>query len=164
MGYWLTTGLQYYEGDQQAATDTAVDQRPYPTMDWTAGAWVYDLAATRIRVKNIYNDALNNDIMSLFSSNTDPSSLFISVMYVALFADAVSYTDSAANNSPLYDGYLAVSGLANKAAVHAAIKNEYDIVGVSFGKLLARRDADYALIDAAATGPDIIAVVYVRPF
>jgi hypothetical protein len=32
------------------------------------------------------------------------------------------------------------------------------------GKVLARRDTDYDLIDAAATGPDIIAIVYVRPF
>ena len=164
MGYWLTAGLDYYEGDQRALADTAVSQRPYPTCTWNSGlsTWEYDLAATRIAHKRTWNIAASADIQTAFDE--DGITLQIALLYIAMFIDAVTYTDNAANNSPFYDGYLAESGLANKAAVHAAIKNDYDIAGVVFGKVFALRDADFATMDAALTGPDILAVTYARPF
>jgi len=165
MAYWVSSDYSgYYIGDKQQSTDIEVTKRPYPTCYWDGSAWVYDLAETRIRSKATYNSDLNTDIISLISNESNPSSFFIGMMYLALFADAVSYADNSANNSPFYDGYLAVSGLANKAAVNTAIKNNYDIFGGVLGRLAAQRDIDYALIDAATTGPDIVAIVYVRPF
>jgi len=165
MGYYVKADYSgYYEGDIIRSTDISVTQRPYYTCNWDGSAWVYDLAETRIRSKATYNSDLNNDIISLITNESNPSSFFIGMMYLALFADAVTYTDNSANNSPFYDGYLAVSGLANKAAVNTAIKNNYDIFGGVLGRLAAQRDIDYALIDAATTGPDIVAIVYVRPF
>ena len=164
MGYYLDGSSNYYEGDKRASTDTEVTQRPYYTCTWNAGlsAWEYDLAATRIANKRVWNKAASDDIQAAFDD--DGITLQIALLYIAMFIDAVTYTDNAANNSPFYDGYLAESGLANKAAVHAAIKNDYDLAGVVFGKVFALRDADFALMDAAATGPDILAITYSRPF
>lgn len=165
MGYYVRSDYSgYYEGDKQTDSDVAVTQRPFYTCDWDGAAWVYDLAATRIASKRTYNAALETDVNISASLSTDYPTSFMRMLFISMFTDAVSYTDNSANNTPFYTGYLATSGLANKAAVHAAIKNDYDFIGEIFGKLMARRNADFALIDAAATGADIIAIVYVRPF
>lgn len=163
MGYYINSDGDYYEGDRVSASDTEVTQRPYHTCTWNAGlsVWEYDLAETRLSAKKIWNEAASADIQE--SLDAEGITANISFMYLALFVDSVSYTDNAANNTPFYDGYLAVSGLANKAAVHAAIKNDYDLGAVALGKVMAQRDIDFDLIDAAATGPDILAVVYVSP-
>lgn len=165
MGYYVRSDYSnYYVGDQIDSTDIAVTERPYPTCDWDGAAWVYDIPETRIAAKRTYNVALETDVNDVSSLSTDYPTSFLRVLFLSMFTDAVSYTDNSANNTPFYTGYLATSGLANKAAVHAAIKNDYDFIGEIFGKLMARRNADFALIDAAATGADIIAIVYVRPF
>jgi len=166
MGYWLGAGGNYWEGDRVDPTDTEVTQRPYYTCDWDAGTstWNYNLPDTRVFVKNIWLSAMQQDVNDALAASTDPSNMFIGLCELGAFADSVTYTDNVANNTPFYDGYQAVSGLANTAAVHAAIAARYDTLGNTLGKILALRDADFALMDAAVTGPDIVAIVYVRPF
>jgi hypothetical protein len=166
MGYYIDGSSNYYEGDRRSASDTEVTQRPYPTCTWNAGlsTWEYDLAATRLAVKNQYNTDLNNDLMAAFAVTSDPASILVGLMYLAARADSVAYTDNVANDTPYYDGYQAESGLATTADVHAAVKNDFDLTCYIFGQVMALRDADYAAIDAAVTGSDITAIVYVRPF
>ncbi len=163
MGYWLDASLNYYEGAQRSSADTAVDQRPFPTMDWTAGAWVYDLPDTRIYVKNTYNRAMEADITSALSESSNPNNIQSIIGGAFLMADIAAYTDNAANNCPFIDGYRAISG-ESKAAAFASLTGYADVVAAVYGKCIAQRRADYADIDAATTGPDIRAIVYVRPF
>lgn len=166
MGYWIDTSDNYWEGDRLHPTDIEVTQRPYPTCDWNAGtsSWDYNLPNTRIYVKNVYNTAMEDDLNSALRESTDPSNVWISLGYIAMLADIVAYRENAANNVPFFDGYLAISGLADLAAVYAALSAAPDLAATILGKILAQRDLDYALIDAAVTGPDITAIVYVRPF
>jgi hypothetical protein len=163
MGYYIDTSLNYYEGDRRSSTDTAVDQRPYPTMDWSGSAWVYDLARTRIYVKNIYSRAMESDILLALGESADPNNTHSMIGGGYLFADLAAYTDNAANNCPFIDGYRAITG-ESKAAAYASLTGYGDIAASVYGKCIAQRRLDYADMDAAATGPDIIAITYVRPF
>jgi hypothetical protein len=163
MGYYIDGSSNYYEGDKRSPSDTAVDQRPYPTMDWTAGAWVYDLAATRIMAKQVYTVAMTADLSSAIATGTNPVDMLTTIGYAFMRADLVAYADNAANNCPFIDGYRAITG-DTKANCVTDILNDADLAAGLLGKVLARRATDYNLIDAAATGPDIIAIVYVRPF
>ncbi len=163
MGYYVDSGFSgYYEGDQQLSTDISVTQRPHYTCSWDGAAWVYDLPATRIAAIKTWNQACSDDFQSALAE--DGLDMVFTTFFLALFTDAVSYTDNSANNAPFYDGYLATSGLANKAAVHAAIKNDWDYAGYIVGQLMAARDIAIDDINAAVTGPDILAVTYSRPF
>jgi len=163
MGYYIDGSSNYYEGDKRSPSDTAVDQRPYPTMDWTAGAWVYDLAATRIMAKQVYTTAMTADLASAMATGTNPVDMLTTIGYAFMRADLVAYADNAANNCPFIDGYRVITG-DTKADCVTDILNDADLAAALLGKLLARRNEDYNLIDAAATGPDITAIVYVRPF
>lgn len=163
MGYYVKSDYSgYYEGDKRLSTDVSVTQRPYYTCSWDGAAWVYDLTATRNAAIKQWNQDCSVDFQSALAE--DGLDLTFASFYLALFADAVSYTDNAANNTPFYDGYLVASGLANKAAVHAAIKNDWDLAAYIIGKIMAARDIAIDDINAAATGPDILAVTYSRPF
>lgn len=163
MGYYVRSDYTgYYEGDRQDSSDISVTIRPYPTCTWDGAAWVYDLAETRIAAIKKWNVDCAEDFRSAIAA--DGLDLTFATFYLALFADAVSYTDNSANNTPFYDGYLVASGLANKAAVHAAIKNDWDLAAYIIGKIMAARDIAIDDINAAATGPDILAVTYSRPF
>lgn len=166
MGYWLGAAGNYWEGDRVDPTDIEVTQRPYYTCDWDTGTstWNYNLPDTRTFVKNIWLGAMQQDVTETLAAAADPSNMFIGMCEMAAFIDSVTYTDNVANNTPFYDGYQAVSGLANTAAVHAAMSARYNLQGEILGKILAQMDIDFALMDAAVTGPDIVAIVYVRPF
>lgn len=165
MGYYIDGSGFYYEGDIQSPTDTVVTQRPYVTCNWNAGlaAWEYDLPATRIRHKNYYNTDMTNDMMAALESSSSPASVIVLVAIMALRMDGITYIDNVANTTPVYDAYETESGLANTAAVHAAVYTDFDLILGVFGQLLALRDADFALIDAAPSGPDILAITYVSP-
>jgi len=163
MGYYVKSDYSgYYEGDQRLSTDISVTQRPYFTCSWDGAAWVYDLPATRIAAIKTWNQACSIDFQSALAE--DGLDLTFTTIFIALFADAVSYADNVTNNTPFYDGYLATSGLANKAAVNTAIKNDWDYAGYIVGQLMAARDIAIDAINAALTGPDILAVTYARPF
>lgn len=163
MGYYIDGSSNYYEGDKRSPSDTAVDQRPYPTCDWTAGAWVYDLPATRIMTKQVYTTAMTADLASAMATGSNPVDMLTTIGYAFMRADLVAYGDNVANNCPFIDGYRVITG-DTKADCVTDILNDADLASTLLGKLLARRDLDYNLIDAAVTGPDITAIVYVRPF
>ena len=163
MGYYIDGSSNYYEGDKRSPSDTAVDQRPYPTCDWTAGAWVYDLPATRIMTKQVYTTAMTADLASAMATGSNPVDMLTTIGYAFMRADLVAYGDNVANNCPFIDGYRVITG-DTKADCVTDILNDADLASALLGKLLARRDLDYNLIDAAVTGPDITAIVYVRPF
>lgn len=163
MGYYIDGSSYYYEGDKRSPSDTAVDQRPYPTCDWTAGAWVYDLPATRIMTKQVYTTAMTADLASAMATGSNPVDMLTTIGYAFMRADLVAYGDNVANNCPFIDGYRVITG-DTKADCVTDILNDADLAADLLGKLLARRNEDYNLIDAAVTGPDITAIVYVRPF
>ena len=163
MGYWLTSGLDYYEGDRRSSSDTAVDQRPYPTMDWSGSAWVYDLPATRIYTKNIYTRAMEADILAALSESSNPNNTQSIMGGAFMRSDLVAYAANPANNCPFIDGYRSITG-ETKAAAYASLATFPDVAAAVYGKCIAQWRLDYAAIDAATTGPDIIAIVYVRPF
>ena len=163
MGYYIDGSSNYYEGDKRSPSDTAVDQRPYPTCDWTAGAWVYDLPATRIMTKQVYTTAMTADLASAMATGSNPVDMLTTIGYAFMRADLVAYGDNVANNCPFIDGYRVITG-DTKADCVTDILNDAHLASALLGKLLARRDLDYNLIDAAVTGPDITAIVYVRPF
>jgi hypothetical protein len=165
MGYWVTAApdYDYYEGDQQSSTDIAVTERPYYTCTWDGAAWVYDLAATKSAAKMTYSIAMNDDFNAALYSSGDPVTQVCIYGYLAMITDLVSYTDNVANNVPFIDGWLAEKGSGTKADVVSDITGDADIGMASLGKIMYCRKRDFALIDAAATGPDALAVVYVSP-
>ena len=165
MGYYVTPApdYNYYEGDQLSSSDTAVSQRPHSTCSWDGAAWVYDLAETRIVAKQTYNSAMQEDFDIALSASSDPV-LPVSIYgYLSMMTDLVSYTDNSANNVPFIDGWLAEKGSGTKADVVADITGDADFGIAALGKIMFCRKRDFALIDAAATGPDILAIVYVSP-
>ncbi len=68
-----------------------------------------------------------------------------------------------ANNVPFIDGWLFEKGSGTKADVVTEITGDADIGIYALGRLMFCRKRDFALIDAAATGPDALAVVYTSP-
>jgi hypothetical protein len=132
-------------------------------MDWTAGAWVYDLAETRIYVKNIYNRAMESDILLALSESANPNNTHSMIAGGYLFADLAAYADDITNNCPFVDGYRAITG-ETKADAITSLTGYGDIAAAVYGKCIAQRRLDYDDMDAAVTGPDIIAITYVRPF
>jgi len=164
MGYYVKSDYSgYYEGDKQTSTDVSVTQRPYPTCSWDGAAWVYDLDETRIRAKQDYTTAMTADLSTVMETGVNPVDMMTVIGYSFMRSDLVAYGDNAANNCPFIDGYRAITG-ATKADCVTDILNDADLAAGLLGKVLARRATDYDLIDAAATGAAIIAIVYVRPF
>jgi len=164
-GFWVTAApdYDYYEGDQQSSTDIAVTQRPYFTCSWDGAAWVYDLAATQISAKQVYAIAMEDDFLSVLSAGSDPVMPTSIYGYLSMMTDLVSYTDNSANNTPFIDGWLAEKGSGTRADVVTDITGDADTGVAALGKMMFCRKRDFALIDAAATGPDALAVVYVSP-
>ncbi len=164
MGYYVKSDYSgYYVGDKRDSSDLTVTERPYPTCSWDGAAWVYDLAETRIMAKSLYTAAMTADLSSAMSTSGNPVDMMTTIGYGFMRTDLVAYGDNAANNCPFIDGYRVITG-QTKADCVTSILNDADLAAALLGKVLARRDTDYDLIDAAATGPDIIAIVYVRPF
>ena len=153
----------YYEGDKRLQSDVSVTRRPYPTCSWDGAAWAYDLSATRIRAKHNYTNAMTADLYIAMDTGTNPVDIITTIGYGFMRTDLVAYGDNTANNCPFIDGYRVITGQTKSDCVTGML-NDADLAAALLGKILARRDADYDLIDAAATGQDIIAIVYVRPF
>jgi hypothetical protein len=164
MAYWVKADYSgYYIGDQQLSTDVEVTERPYDTCTWDGAAWVYDLAATKIAAKNTYSLAMNDDFNAVLYSSSDPVTPVSIYGYLAMMTDLASYTDNTANNVPFIDGWLFEKGSGTKADVVTEITGDADIGIYALGRLMFCRKRDFALIDAAATGPDALAVVYTSP-
>jgi len=164
MGYYVKADYSgYYVGDKIASTDVAVTERPYPTCSWNGSAWVYDLVVTRISVKNRYSRDMESDILLALSESSNPNNTHSMIGGGYLFADLAAYTDSSANNCPFIDGYRAITG-ETKANAYTSLTGYGDVAAAVYGKCIAQRRLDYADIDAATTGPDIIAITYSRPF
>lgn len=164
MGYYVRSDYSnYYVGDKINSTDIAVTERPYSTCAWDGAAWVYDLAATRIIAKNIYTNDMSADIALAMSESADPIDTMSIIALAFMRADVAAYADNVAQNCPFIDGYRTITG-ETKAACAATVATQSDLIAGVLGAVLAQRNADYALMDAAATGAAIIAVTYSRPF
>jgi hypothetical protein len=164
MGYYVRSDYSgYYEGDKEYDSDISVTERPFVTCSWDGAAWVYDLVATRKRVKNIYSRAMEEDILSALSASSNPNNTHSIIGGAYLFADLAAYADNIANNCPFIDGYRAITG-ETKADAVTSLTGFGDVAAQVYGKCIAQLRLDYADIDAAVTGADIIAITYVRPF
>lgn len=164
MGYFVKSDYSgYYEGYQRDSTDIAVTQQPYNTCTWDGAAWVYDLAETRLSVKNTYTSDMENDILAALSESSNPSNTHSVIGGVFLMADLAAYADDITNNCPFIDGYRTITG-ETKADAVTSLTGYADVAAQVYGKCIAQQRIDYAAIDAAATGPDITAITYVRPF
>lgn len=163
MGYYIDGSSNYYEGDKREPSDTAVTQRPFYTCTWDGSAWSYDLAATRKAAKNIYTTAMAVDISLAMSQSSDPIDVMSIIALAFMRADVAAYADNVAQNCPFIDGYRTITG-ETKAACAATVATQADLIAGVLGVVLAQRNADYALMDAAVSGPAILAIVYVRPF
>ena len=163
MGYYIDGSSNYYEGDKRSPSDTAVTQRPFYTCTWGGASWSYDLAATRIAAKNIYTTAMATDISLAMSESADPIDTMSIIALAFMRVDVAAYADNVAQNCPFIDGYRTITG-ETKAACAATVATQADLIAGVLGVVLAQRNEDYALMDAAVSGPAILAIVYVRPF
>ena len=167
MGYWLTLSDVYYEGDQNELTDIAVSQRPHITCSYNRGltVWEYVLANTRAWQKAKYYADMDADLRNMINSdyeNMGMTGMFECIAASMMLTDIVAYTDNAANNCPFVEGYRSITGQTKANAV-AALTGNSDLGAAAIGIMYANKEADFAAIDAAATGPDILAINYVRP-
>jgi len=164
MGFYVKSDYSgYYEGDKRLSTDISVTVRPYPTCDWDGAAWVYDLAETRIYVKNLYSRDMEKDILLALSESSNPNNTHSMIGGGYLFADLAAYADDITNNCPFVDGYRAITG-ETKADAVTSLTGYGDVAAAVYGKCIAQRRLDYDAMDAAATGPAIITITYSRPF
>lgn len=163
MGYYIDGSSNYYEGDKRDPSDTAVTQRPFYTCDWDGAAWVYDLAETRIAAKNIYTRDMAKDIENAMAITSDPIDIMSIIALAFMRVDVAAYADNVAQNCPFIDGYRTITG-ETKAACAATVETQADLIAGVLGVVLAQRNEDYALMDAAVSGPAILAIVYVRLF
>ena len=164
MGYYVTASFSgYYVGDKQLPTDIAVTERPHSVCTWDGSAWVYDLAVTRLYAKNAYSNAMQSDILFALSESSNPNNTQSIMGGAFMRSDLVAYAANPDNNCPFIDGYRSITG-ETKAAAYASLATFPDVAAAVYGKCIAQWRLDYAAIDAATTGPDILAITYSRPF
>ena len=167
MGYWLTLSDDYYEGDQNLLTDIAVSQRPHITCAYDRGTtvWSYVLANTRLWAKALYTRDMDEDLRAMITNdyeNMGNSGLFDTVASALMLIDIATYTDNVANNCPFVEGYRTITGQTKANAVTSLTGDADFGVGI-IGKMYANKVTDFAAMDAAGTGPDILAITYTRP-
>jgi hypothetical protein len=167
MGYWLDLSDFYYEGDQNLPTDIAVSQRPHITCtyDRGTGVWSYVLADTREWQKAKYATDVDLDVIRMINGdreNMGYTGIFECVAAAMMLVDIATYADNVANNCPFNEGYRTITG-QTKANAIASLTGNSDFGAGVLGKIYATKEADYASIDAAANGPAILAINYVRP-
>jgi hypothetical protein len=94
--------------------------------------------------------------------NMGNTGLFDTIASCMMLIDIATYTDNAANNCPFNEGFRTITG-QTKANAIASLTGDADFGAGVIGKMYANKVADFADMDAAATGPDILAITYARP-